>query len=249
MFRGFFLVVRVDATQPAVPAHFLESLPRGRAPVRHVGDHPSLRVAQPDELGGRGDERAVTLFAAQGDFARAFLVVDVRAGAEPLHDPVVQVAHRQRSAQVPAVGAVRAAPQPVFHLENLAGSQALPPSFQAALRVVGMHDGRPAPGQAVLVRHARVLVKTAVEIFHGPVGFRHPDHLRHAVGGETVALDRALQFIGGLASLFDLPLERAVRRAEFRRAFAHPGFRLVARHAHFLLGALAVAGLPRELAV
>ena len=46
----------------------------------------------------------------------AFCVVDVRAGAHPLHDLAVLVAHRQRASEMPAVGAVRAALETVLHL-------------------------------------------------------------------------------------------------------------------------------------
>ena len=83
---GALAVVGVDDGHPAVVRHLLEGLAGGGAPFGEVLRHAALGVGQPDDLRAGGDQRTVALLTAQGRLAGAFLVVDVRAGAEPLDD-------------------------------------------------------------------------------------------------------------------------------------------------------------------
>ena len=92
-------------------------------------------------------------------------------------------------------------------------------------------------------------MEAAVEVVDLGVGSRRPDDLRHAVVGETVALDGAGEFLLRAAAVVDLALERAVGRAEFGGAFAHADFQFVLGGAQFLLDALAFVVLAAEVAV
>ena len=246
---GVLAVVGMEGVHPAVAAHLLERLPRGGAPLGQVLGHAALGVGQPDDLRAGSHQRAVALLAAQGGLAGALLVVDVGGGAEPLDDLAVFVAHRDRPAQVPAVGAVLTATDAQFRVRARVGLDGGAHAVGRAPPVVGMHRRQPAAVAGILQGHPRVLVEAAVEIVDAAVGPRRPDDLRHAVGGEAVALHGAGEFVLSAAAVLDLAFEGAVGGGEFGGAFAHAALQFVLGGAEFLFDALAFVVLAGEVAV
>ena len=243
-----FAVVGVDGLHPAVAGALLEALAGGVAPLGQVGGHAALGVEQPDDLGAGGDERAVTLLAALGGLAGALLVVDVRAGAEPLDDAAVGVAHGHGAAQVPAVHAVAPAADAHLGVERLAGFHRAAHAFVRARLVVGMHGGQPAVLLEFLDGQAGVLVEAAVEVVDGAVGLGGPDDLGHAVGHEPVAADRAREFVLGALAQVHLPLERAAGGGDLGVLGAQVGFEFGLLPAQADLHALVLVDLAAQVA-
>src|SRR5215210_2355674 len=79
-----------------------------------------------------------------------FMIVNVRARAEPSDDLPVGVAQRNGAAQMPAILSVRRAPEAVLDLVILARFDRPGPASHAALRVFRVQDRLPAPAKGLL---------------------------------------------------------------------------------------------------
>ncbi len=146
-------------------------------------------------------------------FLLQFLIVDVGAGADPLHDAALGVAARQGEAEMPAVLFVAGAPQAVLELERFAGFHRRLPAVDEELRLVLMHDAahRLVAQQADLRGvEPGVLHPARVDVLEFSVGRGRPDDVRHGVREEVVAL-------GGLGQR----LGRAPLRIDVARAADH----------------------------
>ena len=244
---GVLAVVGVDGLHPAVTGALLEGLAGGVAPFRQVGRHAALGIEQPDDLRAGGDERAVTLFAAQGGFAGALLVVDVRAGAEPLDDVAVLIAHGDGAAQVPAVEAVASPAQAQFEIERLARFHGVLHPLAGAGLVVGVDRRHPAAVGSLLGGQPGVLVEAAVEMVDAAVGPGGPHDLRHAVRHEAVAAHGAREFFLRAAAQVALALERAPPGGHLGVLRAHPAFQLGHLGAQPRLDTLVLADLAAQV--
>ena len=115
-----------------------------------------------------------------------FLIVNIRAGADPLDDPARFVTQRKSTSEMPAVLPVETL-EPILDLVIFAAGHAVSPAVQAALDIIGMQHRLPAPVFGLRERHSRVVEPTLVVIIDTAVGLRGPDDLRQRVGEKTVA--------------------------------------------------------------
>src|SRR2546423_324837 len=116
------------------------------------------------------------------------MVIYVCAGADPLDDAAFDVAHSRCTTEVPAVLAVRGAPEAALYLERPARAAGLAPDPDAPLQVVRVQHLPPAPALGLLDGHAGVVAPALVVVVNRAVGVRRPDDLRHRVGQLVVAL-------------------------------------------------------------
>ena len=212
-----FGVVALVRRQPGFqqkPGHADDAV-HGRADlVAHVRQELGLRprrgfrlVARPFqlarlrfELGGALDDPRlqISLDLAQR-LLRPLVIVNVGAGAEPLDDVPLRIAHRHPAPQVPAVRAVFRPLEAVFRLVIRAGAERCRPARRRTLYVVGVQDGQPAPGPRLIEVHPCVVVPALVVIIWAAVHAGRPDDLRHGVGHEPEA--RLALTHGGLGPL------------------------------------------------
>ena len=111
------------------------------APVGEVGHGQAGDLSQGARLVRERGQRGAGLGQEAGVLLGPLAVVDVGGGAEPPEHPAPLVAHRHRTAQVPAVGP-RAVAQAVLGLERLAQGDGPVARPGEPGEVVGV-DGRP----------------------------------------------------------------------------------------------------------
>src|SRR2546421_9264137 len=115
------------------------------------------------------------------------MVIYICAGADPLDDAALGVAHSRCTTEVPAVLAVRGAPEAALYLERPARADGLAPNLGTPLQVVRVQHLPPAPALGLLDGHAGVVAPALVVVVNRAVGVRRPDDLRHRVGQLVVA--------------------------------------------------------------
>src|ERR1700730_14464110 len=90
---------------PAPALHLLRGHAGVIVPTLVVPVDVAVRPGHPRQLRDRVDQGVKLLFAETEVFLSLFPVLDIRAGADPAHDPSRAVLDRQGAAQVPAVTA------------------------------------------------------------------------------------------------------------------------------------------------
>src|SRR6185437_7130977 len=106
------------------------------------------------------------------------LVVDVREGAEPAHDPPGLVAERLPPAEEPAVRPGPVVPESEFLLERAARADRVLPAVPAGRQIVGVDARLPDRVRPTVLGKAGVFVPATVERIDRAVGPRRPDDLR-----------------------------------------------------------------------
>ncbi len=166
---------------------------------RHAGD-PFQRGAREGEVPGPlrrlpegvhrarghgGDQRQAGLFLPERLGGGPGLL-DVGAGAEPLHDGAVRAAQGHRARVEPAVDAVRAA-EPEVDAVVGAGGHGMLPHRQHPLAVVGMELVRPAGAELLRRGAAGVFHPAPAQEGAGARGVAGPDQLRQRIHHLVVA--------------------------------------------------------------
>ena len=145
--------------------------------------------------------------------AGAFLVFNIGACADPLHNLPLFVAPRRSTSKKPTVSSVRSALETVFDLVVFPRGERMCPAFDAGLEVLWMHDRSPAPVFRLFEGEAGVIEPHPVVIIDAAIRPRGPDDQWHGVGQEAVALGACaheggdfglLQFLLDPASLRDV---------------------------------------------
>ena len=118
---------------------------------------------------------------------RPFLVLDVRASAEPLDDLAARVSQRQGTGQEPAI-LPGLATQALLDLVLLAGVRRPPPCRHRRGPVVGMQGRRPAVALDLLLGQARIVQPAGIAVVDETVRQARPDQLRHHLGQKPKTL-------------------------------------------------------------
>ncbi len=205
-----FLLYLLGPTPPAaVPEGFPQYLSSGKSTAiggKTVGfDENSGGSHNPGKDGGLIEERT----ELGGDLAQFFaqlpLVVDVRAGADPLENFSVLRPHGEGANQVPAISCVRGPPNAEFDFVVGPCFNAMLPDLADAGEVIGMDKRGPTSQSGFFPGGAGVIEPALVVVIEIAVGLRRPDDLRDAVGQEAVALFAlAFGLQGALEFLFVL---------------------------------------------
>src|SRR5262249_5651859 len=126
------------------------------------------------------------------------LVVDVRAGPEPLDGPVGLIPKGQAARLEPAALPVAAA-DAVFHVVGAAPRHGLQPGVPRRFAVVRVQRLQPPPAEQLALGHAGVLRPLGAEVVARAVRGRGPDELRERLGQAPPAvLARAQRLLGAL---------------------------------------------------
>ena len=160
--------------------------------------HDALAVDEEDGVGDRRED-ARRLCLLLDLFVQALLVVDVGGGANPQVDAAGRAGDRNRSPELPAVRAVRAAVAEL-RLEDLAGRERARALLRHGLEVVRVDDHLPGVAAERVRIEPRVLVETLVAIGRPAERVGRPHDLRHRVRELAVALLAAATRRGQLGS-------------------------------------------------
>ena len=111
-----------------------------------------------------------------------FLLMNVRGGSEPIHNPAIGIAIGQGPAEEPSVGSVRGTLEAILDVVGFTASQRLGPLLVHLLQVFRMKESIPSLAASLLGRESRVFKPTTVVIFVVAVRACNPDDLRKGVG-------------------------------------------------------------------
>src|SRR5262245_17611862 len=124
------------------------------------------------------------LFAGEQFFALGFgllAVMNICRGSDPLYDPSLRVADRNRARQVPSVLSVLAA-KTALRVEGLPCLDRLPHPLLDAFKVIMVNRLHPLATDRLLNRKAYILAPLLIGVINQPVRAASVNDLRHGVG-------------------------------------------------------------------
>src|SRR5262245_39638019 len=127
---------------------------------------------------------ASRLFAGEQLFALGFgllAVMNICRGPDPLYDPSLRVADRNRARQVPSVLSILVA-KTELRVEGLSCLDRLPHPLLHSFKVIGVNRFHPLASNGLLNRNAYILDPLLIGVINQPVRAASINDLRHGVG-------------------------------------------------------------------
>src|SRR5258706_16230893 len=139
----------------------------------------------PHQLGHRFGQHTQVLLAFFETLLRSLLLLNIGAGAKPLHDLALGICERHCSVQEPAILSGRAIAQAHFPFIRPAGLEGALPHRPDASPVIGMHTLHPSLPVYLLYRHLDIVTPPLVTVFKRAIGAEHPHKLGDSIDQYT----------------------------------------------------------------